>query len=243
VHLAASRDSGAVDVARRCCTETPAGEGLPQQALVGTCVAVDIGLDPGVASGDHGRVAGLEAERVKEEVEVNDVALGAVGVGPGGAGEAVLADECGVHLVENVGPDLADVVYLSERLDGGVAQGVGGTVGDNSVRKRARMRIKGRDVRASGVGVGPDTSGRVGNVVAEHIVGDSGGLLLSPLGHSIRPALTHTTGLGGLQAAAGSTASHAVSDTVGHLVDDNVVLERAVAVGRGVSPDIHAAGT
>jgi hypothetical protein len=38
------------------------------------------------------------------------------------------------------------------------------------------------------------------------------------LGHGIRPSLTHTTGFGGLQASPSTTASHAVRDTMRHLV-------------------------
>lgn len=42
-------------------------------------------------------------------MEVNDVALSAIGVGLGGGGESVLADERSVDVVEDVGPDFTDV--------------------------------------------------------------------------------------------------------------------------------------
>ena len=60
------------------------------------------------------------------------------------------------------------------------------------------------------------------------------------LGHRIGPALTHTTGLGGLEAAASATAGHAVGDAMGVLVGDDVVLEGAVALGAGEVPEEHA---
>jgi hypothetical protein len=126
-HLAASRDSGAVGVARCALAETPARERLPEHALVGTRVAVDIGLDPGITGSDDcgkvsgkkqtytrrvlltGRVTGLEEERVEEEVEEDGVAGRAGRCGAGSSVEAVRGHECGVDVVEHVRPDLTDV--------------------------------------------------------------------------------------------------------------------------------------
>ena len=60
------------------------------------------------------------------------------------------------------------------------------------------------------------------------------------LSKSIRPALTHATSLGGLEAAAGTTAGHAVGQTVSVLVCDDVVLESTVTLGVGEVPQEHA---
>ena len=71
----------------------------------------------------------------------------------------------------------------------------------------------------------------VDDVLTEHIVGGGSTLVLCPpeyrdqltciqgqqgysLCHSIRPALTHTSSLGGLKAASSTTTSHAVGDTM-----------------------------
>jgi hypothetical protein len=51
----------------------------------------------------------LKCQCVKEEVEEDDVALCASGVSVRGLGEAEVADECGVDVVQKVCPDLADV--------------------------------------------------------------------------------------------------------------------------------------
>ena len=56
-------------------------------------------------------------------------------------------------------------------------------------------------------------------------------LLLEPEGHGIRPTLTHTTSFGGGQASTGAAASHAVGDTVRHLVGDDVIFKITVALG------------
>lgn len=54
-------------------TETAAGECLPESALVGTSVPVDVSLDPGVTTSGEGRVARLEGKGVEEEVEEDSV--------------------------------------------------------------------------------------------------------------------------------------------------------------------------
>ena len=46
-------------------------------------------------------------------MEVDNITLGSVGVGPRAAGEAVFADEGGVDIVQDVRPDLTDVVHLT----------------------------------------------------------------------------------------------------------------------------------
>jgi hypothetical protein len=106
--LASGRDVKVIDVVRSVDTNTTAREGLPDEAPVGTTVAVSIGLDPGVTASGEGGVARLDCERVEEEVREDDVALSAAGVGEGGGGPAVLSDERGVDLVEDVGPDGAN---------------------------------------------------------------------------------------------------------------------------------------
>lgn len=52
--LAPRWEGGGVDVATAdsAVTETTTGECLPQQALVGACVSVDISLDPSITGGD-----------------------------------------------------------------------------------------------------------------------------------------------------------------------------------------------
>ena len=106
-------------------------------------------------------------------------------------------DKSGVDVVEDVGPDLTDVVNFVERGDGRVAERVGGSTG--------RVRV------------GTDTSGVPNDVRTESEVRDRRGLLLSPLSESVGPTLTHTTGLSGLEATTSSTTSQAVGDTVGVL--------------------------
>ena len=80
--LLAARGGHGVVVIEVACgvdTETATGESQPESALVGTPVADDIGLDPGIAGVDEGRVARLQGERIDEEVEEDDVAtFGAV---------------------------------------------------------------------------------------------------------------------------------------------------------------------
>ena len=56
-----------------------------------------------------GRVTRLELEGVDEEVQVDDVAFGTIGVGLGGGRESVLANERSVDVVEDVSPDFTDV--------------------------------------------------------------------------------------------------------------------------------------
>ena len=58
----------------------------------------------------------------------------------------------------------------------------------------------------------------------------SGQTWRSSLSHGVRPALTHTTGLGGLQAGSGAAAGQTIGGSVRHLIDDNVVLERTITL-------------
>ena len=51
------------------------------------------------------------------------------------------------------------------------------------------------------------------------------------LGHSITPPLAHPTRLRSLQAPPGTTTRHTVSNTMGHLVDHDVVFHRSVTAG------------
>jgi hypothetical protein len=84
--------------------------------------------------------------------------------------------------------------------------------------------------------------------------------LLHPVGHSVRPALTHTTGLGSLKTTTSTAASHAVGNTMSHLVDNDIVLKRTYVIIRhwtfvnwtceptitarsGGSPEVHAHAT
>jgi len=147
IQLAARGDGGAVLVARSTLAETAASERLPEQALVSTSVTVLVGLDPSITCSDDyrgidistfstgecsewvltGGVARLERESVDEEMEVDDVTLSAVGVGHGGSRPAVLLHELCVDVVEDVGPDLTDLVDGgAETGDARVTEVVGG---------------------------------------------------------------------------------------------------------------------
>ena len=110
-----------------------------------------------------GGVARLQGKRVEEEVSVDDVAFTAIGVGERRRGEAVLADEGSVDVVEDVGPDLTDIVHLVELRDGGVSQRVG--------------RGGGR------VWVGTNSSCVVDDVLAHDVVDNLFGLVLGPSEH------------------------------------------------------------
>jgi hypothetical protein len=61
------------------------------------------------------------------------------------------------------------------------------------------------DSRVGRVRCGTDTLGRVGHELAHDVVLDVSRLLLSPERHGIRPALSHTASLSGLEAASGAT--------------------------------------
>lgn len=52
-NLATRRNRSSVDVVGSVGSETPAGKGLPESALVGTSVPVDISLDPCITSSKH----------------------------------------------------------------------------------------------------------------------------------------------------------------------------------------------
>ena len=108
-NLAAGRQRRVVLVARSLGAETAAGKRLPEDTLVRAAVAVGVRLDPRVTRGEEGRVARLQRQRVEEEVQEDGVAAGRARVGVRGCGEAVRGDERGVDVVEDVGPDLADV--------------------------------------------------------------------------------------------------------------------------------------
>lgn len=75
--LASRRNGGAVNVVGSTDTKTTAGECLPESALVGTTVSVDISLDPGVTTSGEGGVARLNSKGVDEEVEEDSVTGGA----------------------------------------------------------------------------------------------------------------------------------------------------------------------
>lgn len=56
-------------------SQTAARESVPKDALVGTVVPVDVGLDPCITSSWERGVAWLQGERVDEEVQVDNVAF------------------------------------------------------------------------------------------------------------------------------------------------------------------------
>jgi len=86
-----------------------------------------IRLQPSITSLDEGRVARLDGEGVHEEAHEDNVALGSIRVRELVGREALLFDESGVDVVKHVGPDLTDLVNLSESAESGVAEGVGCT--------------------------------------------------------------------------------------------------------------------
>lgn len=218
--MAVGRDGGVVTEGLGVQAKTARRECLAERALVGTIEPVDIGLDPSITSGEERRVARLKRERVHEEVEENGVSALGVGVCGRVGGEALLRDERGVDLVEHVGPNFTDVVDLVELLQ---------------TREAERVRRRGGRVREAA-----DALGVVDDELAHDVVGDSRTRLLGPVCHRVRPALTHTTSLGGLEAATGTTAGETVGDAVGHLVDNNVVLKGTIAEGVGDVEQEHA---
>ena len=122
--LAARRDSAIVAEVGSALTKTAARERVPEQAPVRATVPVSVRLDPRVTACEQGRVARLDRERVEEEVEPDGVARRAGGVRARVGREAVLGHERAVDDVEDVRPDLADVVHLVEATDGRVAERV-----------------------------------------------------------------------------------------------------------------------
>ena len=58
-------------------TQATAGEGFPEDTLVGTSVPVDVSLDPGVTGRGQRRVARLQGQGVNEEVKIDGVSCGA----------------------------------------------------------------------------------------------------------------------------------------------------------------------
>lgn len=229
--LAPSRNGGIVAVSPgdRGGAETTAGEGLPEDTLVGTRVPVGIGLDPGGTGVDEGRVARLELERVDEEVQPDGVSTGGIGVGLGVGGVAVGCEEGDVHVVQGVGPDLTKLVDTGGGGQAAVAQRVGGAVCVENDERRVRGREEEKDVRGAGVGVTTDVTASCPR--AEGEVGDGGAGGGGPVSHSITPALTETSRLGGGQATSSSSTGDTVGETVGVLVDDDVVLEVTITVG------------
>lgn len=193
---------------------------LPEQALVGTSESVNISLDDRITGSQERGAAGLERKSVDEQVKELDVACGAGRVEVVG-GEAVLADKSGVELDHDSRPGLADRVDLVLGANGGICVGVDGLVGR--------------------VADAADTGGAVDNVRAESEWRDGSAGLLSEEGHGIGPSLAHAASLGRSETRAGSSTGHAVGDSVGELVCDDIVLEGTIAVGAGVCPGEHAA--
>lgn len=135
----------------------------------------------------------------------------------------MLVDEVPEDLVKSGGPGLTDAVDAGEAIDGGVGVGGGGHGG----------RVEN----------GTDTGGVVVDPGAHGVVGSTGvgGLETDGRGEEVTPALTHTTGLDGVQAVGvGGTTGQASGQTVGVLVDDDAGLEAAVAAGSRLGPEVHA---
>ena len=107
----------------------------------------------------------------------------------------------------------------------------------------------GSSLRVCRIRVCADSSRSVGHILPHDKVWYSAGGLLTPtstefswtskheswniihsLSHCIRPTFSHPTSLRGLQASSCSASSHAVCDTMGHFMGDNVVLKSSVTL-------------
>lgn len=96
--------------------------------------------------------------------------------------------------------------------------------------------------QAGGIQVVADTVGIVVDPITHGVVlGASVGCLdVDSDGHEIRPAFAHTTCFGSAETSRiGWATSETVGKTVGVFVDYNTSVKGAVAVGSGVSPDVH----
>jgi hypothetical protein len=105
-------------------------------------------------------VARLNGERIDEEVHEDRVTGGEGRIRKSVSRPAVRPNESSVDVMEHIRPDFTDVMDLSESLQAGVAERIGG--------RRCR------------VGMRADTSRVVDNVLTEDKVGDGGGVLLEP---------------------------------------------------------------
>jgi len=66
----------------------------------------------------------LERELVDEEVHENDVSFSSTWVGAGCRGPSVCADEGGIDVVQDVGPNLTDIMDLIQGFEARVVKGV-----------------------------------------------------------------------------------------------------------------------
>src|SRR5262249_139481 len=101
------------------------------------------------------------------------------------------------------------------------------------------------DCHVVAVGIAPDA--RAIGRLPQRVVGDwpglvvgVGGALSEHQGPPVAPPLAHASALLGVQGIrVGGSAGQAVGDPVPVLVDNNVIVEVAVAVGEGVDEEIH----
>jgi len=139
---------------------------------------------------------------------------------------AVLVDQVPHHLVEHIGPGLADAVYLVQGVERGVGERVGGQAGAVEVGANAgglrHVSLITHSLAASSethVIDEPRAHRIVGGTSVAFLQADSGG-------HEVTPALTHTAGLERVQAVGvGRSTSKAVGNSVSELVDDDAGLK------------------
>jgi hypothetical protein len=162
----------------------------------------------------------LKSKSIDEEVHEDDIAFAAGGIEVIG-GEAVLADESGVKLNHHSRPSLADGVDFVLGANSGVC-----------IRVNAHV---GRVADAT------DTGGVVVHVRPEGEGRNGGAGLLGEEGHCVGPSLAHATSLSRPEARASSSTGHAVGDSVGEFVGNDIVLESTITVGGVECPGEHAA--
>ena len=94
---------------------------------------------------------------------------------------------------------------------------------------RGGRKGKGKEERAEGVGMCMARGEREKGVPRKR--GKKRKEARNVLSHSITPPLAHPTRLSSLQAPPSTTTRHTVSDSMGHLVDHDVILHRSITAG------------
>ena len=126
----------------------------------------------------------MERELVNEEVHENDVSFSSSWVGAGCRGPSVCADKGGIDVVQDVGPNLTDIMDLSQGFEARVAKGVNSTF----VNTRSTVLLMGRNhsknLRRGRVRVRANTSWVINNVLSQDEVRNSGRCLLVPAGYT-----------------------------------------------------------
>ena len=211
----------------RAFTETTLGKGGPKLARVGTASEEVVGVDDSITSLDEVGVARLERHTVHDKFHGEILAIGRHAVVIEGRHVrvvlAVLVDQVPQDFVQHGSPDVADGVDAAVQLDALVGLGVDG--------HRGRVQVV---ADTGGVAVDPRTHAVVLLAGVAGLETDGGRV-------EVGPALAHTTGLEQVKApGVPGTTGETVGQTVSVLMDDDTGLERAVAYGLGVGPDVPA---